>query len=164
MLKVRMRKRTDNISHEDQAMSTYETDFYRWTQETVELLKQRKFTEVDLAALIEEVEDMGKSERRALESRLSVLLGHLLKWQYQPDGRSYSWQGTIDGQREAIKKLLRDNPSLRPKVSDFIVSGYRAAVAQAVEDTNMSPNTFPATFADTSWTWEQVLDNEFYPG
>jgi hypothetical protein len=94
-------------------MSTYESDFYAWTQKTAELLKQCQFTELDLDALVEEIEDMGKSERRALESRLSVLLGHLLKWQYQPDGRSYSWQGTIDVQREAI----------------------------AVENTNISPGT-----------------------
>jgi hypothetical protein len=145
-------------------MSTYETDFYRWTQETAEKLRQGRLEEVNMEDLIEELEDMGRSERRALESRLSVLLGHLLKWQYQPDSRSYSWQGTIDGQREAIKKLLRDNPSLYPKVPTLIISGYRAAVAQAVKDTNMSPNTFPLTFEQTGWRWEQVLDDEFYPG
>lgn len=145
-------------------MSTYETDFYRWTQETAELLKQHKFTEVDLAALIEEVEDMGKSERRTLESRLSVLLGHLLKWQYQPDGRSYSWQGTINVQRKRLSRLLKESPSLRPYLPEFGKEAYLEGVQLAVKETNKAEDTFPATFADTGWTWEQVLDNEFYPG
>jgi hypothetical protein len=144
-------------------MSTYENDFYRWTQETTELLKQRRFAELDLDALIEEVEDMGKSQQRELESRLVVLLGYLLKWRYQPDGRSYSWQGTVHLQRAEIKQLLRDSPSLRAQIPDFIISVYKTAVSKAVEDTNVSPSIFPATFEQTGWTWEQVLDDEFYP-
>jgi hypothetical protein len=144
-------------------MSTYETDFYRWTQETAEKLRQGRLNEVNMEELIEELEDMGKSQRRALKSRLSVLLGHLLKWQYQPDGRSYSWQGTINVQRDDIQDLLNDNPSLRPQVPDLIVRGYRTAVAKAVEDTNMRPSAFPATFEQTGWSWEQILDMDWLP-
>lgn len=51
-------------------MSTYETDFYRWTQETAELLRQRKFTELDLEALVEEVESIGRRERSEIEEKL----------------------------------------------------------------------------------------------
>jgi hypothetical protein len=144
-------------------MSTYETDFYRWTQETAEKLRQGRLNEVNMEELIEELEGMGKSQRRALKGRLSVLLGHLLKWQYQPDGRSYSWQGTINVQRDDIQDLLNDNPSLRPQVPDLIVRGYRTAVAKAVEDTNMRPSAFPATFEQTGWSWEQILDMDWLP-
>ncbi|MGR6034687.1 MAG: DUF29 domain-containing protein [Candidatus Nitrosoglobus sp.] len=144
-------------------MSIYETDFYRWTQETAEKLRQGRIAEVNVQELIEELEDMGKSERRTLESRLSVLLGHLLKWQYQPDGRSYSWQGTIGGQRKKLHRLLRGNLSLRPRVPEFGEEAYLEGIQLAVEETNMSPNTFPATFEQTGWSWEQVLDMEYLP-
>src|SRR5690625_5034020 len=111
-------------------MSTYETDFYRWTQETAELLKQHKFTEVDLAALIEEVEDMGKSEKRALKSRLTVLLLHLLKWQYQPTHRGRSWQQTLRNQRRDILEELADNPSLKPLLPKIGERAYVKAIGE----------------------------------
>jgi hypothetical protein len=109
----------ESVNRRDEMISP-EQDYYAWTQETVEKLRQGRLAEVNMEDLIEELEDMGKSEKRALESRLSVLMGHLLKWQYQSDGRSYSWQGTINGQRVRIKKLLRDNPSLHSQLSEFI--------------------------------------------
>lgn len=76
--------------------------YYSWTQETAEKLRQGRFSEINIEYLIEEIEDMGKSERRELENRLAVLLGHLLKWQYQPDQRSHRWRGTVNIQRKTI--------------------------------------------------------------
>jgi hypothetical protein len=81
-------------------MSTYETDFYRWTQETAEKLRQGRLAEVDLEQIAEEIEEMGRSERHELRNRLAVLLAHLLKWQYQPDWRGNSWLFTIEEQRK----------------------------------------------------------------
>ncbi len=138
-------------------------DYYGWTQETIEKLRQGKLNEVNIDDLIEEIEDMGKRERRELENRLAVLLGHLLKWQYQPDQRSYSWEGTINGQRRDLYRLLKANPSLRAHLPEFGEEAYLRGVQSAVEQTNMPANTFPHTFWQPGWTWEQVLDVEFYP-
>ena len=84
----------------------YETDFYAWTQEQSDLLKKKAWERIDTANLIEEVELLGRQEQRGLRNRLAVLLGHLLKWQYQPHKRSNSTLATIREQREKIEKLL----------------------------------------------------------
>jgi hypothetical protein len=143
-------------------MSTYESDFYRWTQETAELLKQRRFSEIDLAALVEEVEDMGKSQQSALLNRLAVLLAHLLKWQYQPDRRGNSWLFTIEEQRTRIDILLGKNPSLKSKLLDILNDAYRLALIRARKETN-NQIIFPPTFEQTGWTWEDVIANDFWP-
>lgn len=138
-------------------------DYYGWTQETAEKLRQGKFGEINIEHLIEEIKDMGKSERRELENRLAVLLGHLLKWQYQSDQRSHSWRGTINGQRRDLQRLLRDNPSLRPQLPKFGEEAYLRGIQLAVEETDKPESTFPPTFELTGWTWEQVLNAGFHP-
>ncbi|ADE16262.1 protein of unknown function DUF29 [Nitrosococcus halophilus Nc 4] len=138
-------------------------DFYGWTRETAEKLRQGKFNEVNMEDLIEEVEDMGASVWRALDSRLTILLAHLLKWQYQPERQGRSWQLTIKEQRHQIAKLLRKNPSLKPELAATIAEAYPGAVIVAARETDKDENTFPATFEGTGWTWEQVLDMEFLP-
>lgn len=144
-------------------MSTYETDFYGWTQETAALLKQGRFSEVDMAALIEEVEDMGKSEHRELRNRIAVLLTHLLKWQYQPEQRGNSWQATIEEQRLRVTLLVKENPSLKPRFVESTLEAYPIAVLRAVQETNLAKKTFPMSFELTGWSMEQVLDDGFYP-
>ena len=96
----------------------YEQDFYLWIETTAKQLKAGKFAEVDLDNLIEEIESMGRSEKRELKSRLIVLLMHLLKWQYQPEKRSESWRSTITEQRISIEALLEDSPSLQPLIAE----------------------------------------------
>jgi hypothetical protein len=78
------------------------------------LLRQGRFTEIDVEHIAEELEDMGKSERQSLENRLIILVAHLLKWEHLPDHRSGSWEGSINEQRLRINRLLRNNPSLKP--------------------------------------------------
>jgi hypothetical protein len=141
-------------------MNKHADDFYGWTQETAELLKQGRFAEVDINALIEEVEDMGKSEWREFESRLSVLLTHLLKWQYQPTHRSKSWQITIEHQRDRVRRLIRKNPSLKPQIAEVTESAYSDALYEAAKQTNFERSDFPK---DCPWSWEQIMDDEFYP-
>ncbi|BAW79954.1 hypothetical conserved protein [Candidatus Nitrosoglobus terrae] len=138
-------------------MSTYKTDFYGWTQETAKLLRQGRFTEVDMGVIIEEIEDMGKNQLEQLENRLRliVLIAHLLKWQYRPDFRSNSWRGTIVEQRSRIRKLIKKNPSLKPELEATILESYA--------ETNLDLNRFLAAFEHTGWTVEQVLDKAFYP-
>jgi hypothetical protein len=141
-------------------------DYYAWTQETIEKLRQGRLNEVSIDDLIEEIEDMGISQHHALESRLAVLLAHLLKWQYQSTGqgsRSSSWRGTINGQRFDIARLLKRNPSLRPRIPELIHDIYPRSVQRAMEETNLPEETFPLTFEQTGWSWEEVMDDEFYP-
>jgi len=91
----------------------YDSDFYQWTQENAQLLKAGRFLEADIENIVEELESMGRSERRAFISRLAVLIAHLMKWEYQPKIRSKSWQYTIRAQRSQVRDLLKDNPSFK---------------------------------------------------
>ena len=104
----------------------YETDFYAWTVEQSKLLQVGDFKHLDITNLVEEIESLGKQERRELESRLGVLIGHLLKWDYQPERRSKSWRSTIREQRRAALKLISQNPSLKPYLTEAIVDAYES--------------------------------------
>jgi len=138
----------------------YETDFYGWIQNQAGILKAGNFASLDLDNLIEEIEDMGKSRQRALESRLEMLLMHLLKWQFQPKRRGTSWELTIEEQRDRIAKLLRENPSLKSRVQEILGEAYRFAIRLAVQETGLSRSTFPA---QCPWTFEQATDPDFWP-
>ncbi len=142
------------------ATITYDTDFYAWTQEQARLLRTGRFDALDLTHLIEEIEDLGKREKRSLSSHLAVLLGHLLKWQYQPDyPHKKSWRATINTQRRAVAKLLRDNPSLHSQLAEFIADAYPDGVDLAVAETPHDYDIFPE---NCPWTPEQILGN-FWP-
>src|SRR4029453_13613406 len=102
----------------------YDHDFYAWTQEQAALLRKGAVHALDLTNLAEEIESLGKSQHRELGSRLDVLMLHLLKWGYQPLERSGSWPGTIRTQRRELRRLLQQNPSLRPLVPGAVTDGY----------------------------------------
>ena len=104
--------------------AAHDEDFYAWTQEQARLLRSGEFTQLDIENVAEELEGMGRSDKRALESRLEVLLMHLLKWRVQIEHRSGSWSATIRDQRRRIQKLLRDSPSLRPEVAQLVPETY----------------------------------------
>jgi hypothetical protein len=140
--------------------SLYETDFYVWIQTQADLLREEEFEELDLPNLIEELEAMGRSERRELVSRLTVLLTHLLKWQYQPDMRSKSWQNTIRIQRRDIQRVLSDSPSLRATLAEFIALAYPDARMDAVEETGLLSPVFPEA---CPYSAEQILNVAFLP-
>jgi hypothetical protein len=140
---------------------TYDQDLYSWSLEQAKLLRERKFDQIDLEHIIEEIEDMSKSEKRALESFLETLLMHLLKWQYQPFyiGKR-SWKFTIIEQRKRITRHLKENPGLKSKLPEVIDSAYEYAVSGAVRETGLIPETFPET---CPWEYEQFIDPEFWP-
>ena len=92
----------------------YEDDYYAWTIEQAQLLRAGALSAIDAANIAEEIESMGRSDRRELQSRLVVLTMHLLKWRFQPSARSSSWSGTIREQRLQIELIFEDSPSLRP--------------------------------------------------
>ncbi len=141
-------------------MVRYESDFYGWTQQQAALLKAGQLADLDIKNLIEEVETMGRSEKQALESRLTVLLHHLLKWHYQAERRGRSWQLTIKEQRTRFTKLLRDNPSLKSQLNETLIDAYEFAVLKAAKETTLEIATFPA---QCPWPLAQILDPDFYP-
>lgn len=143
--------------------AAYDQDFYGWTQEQAALLRAGQLTELDVEHLIEEIESMGRSERRQLTSRFELLLMHLLKWQYQPDRREIdgkSWLKTMREQRRKIPKLIRDNPSLQPLLEACIQDAYEDARFAASDETGLLISVFPET---CPYTLERILDLEFLP-
>jgi Domain of unknown function DUF29 len=141
-------------------LSLYDEDFYAWAMTTAALLRQRRFAEIDIAHLAEELEDMGKRERRALESHIRNVTLHLLKWCYQPEKRGASWRQSVRNGRIEIQKLLRDSSSLAGQVPQMLNDEYPAARADAIDETGLSEETFSA---QCPFTTEQVLDAEFWP-
>jgi hypothetical protein len=138
----------------------YEQDFYSWLVFNARLLREKRFSEADIENIAEELEGMSRTEKRALDNRLAVLLGHLLKWQFQPDKRSTSWKGTIDEQRKRIRKLLEESPSLKNGLEDRLMRSYDIGISVAVKDTGMKESVFPET---CGYSLRQVLDKNFYP-
>jgi hypothetical protein len=138
-------------------MTHYEEDFYAWTREQAVFLKEGRFTELDVDHLIEELETLGRAEWHALESRVTVILTHLLKWHYQPEKRSRSWELTLLEQRTRVEKLLRDNPSLRYALPNVCVDAYALARIRAARQTHLPLEHFPV---ECPWTLQDVLDEE----
>lgn len=141
-------------------MNVYERDFYAWTQEQANLLREHQFAKLDIDNLIEELESMGRSERRQLTSRLEVLLVHLLKWQYQPERQSRSWELSILEQRRRIAKLLRASPSLHPDLPELLAEAYDDARFSAMRETGLPQSAFPAA---CPYPLERVLEAEWLP-
>lgn len=141
-----------------QTNQLYDKDTAAWAAANADLLRQRRFGELDVPHLIEELEDMGKSERRALESHLSVLLMHLLKWEHQPCMRSNSWKLSIENARQSIEDSIEDSPSLKPKLADnaFIARSYAKARRNAAIETGLELTVFPF---ECPIVVNQVLDN-----
>jgi hypothetical protein len=143
-------------------VASYDTDFFKWTQQQAEALAAGKASELDWANLAEEIESLGRRDWRALESRLDILLMHLLKWIYQPERRQTgrSWASTIREQRLRIGRILRDSPSLRRQVPELLATSYQNARLLGQDETGLSLETFPEA---CPWTAEQVLDETFWP-
>jgi Domain of unknown function DUF29 len=142
-----------------QTTTLYDQDFYAWTQQQVELLRSGKLDALDIENLVEEIESLGKQERQELRNRLGVLLGHLLKWHYQPEMRSKSWTGTVREQRRRIKQHLSDNPSLKPYLSEAIERGYEDGLDLIERETPLEPSHLPQTCPFTeSEIFEQPVE------
>jgi hypothetical protein len=139
----------------------YDDDFFAWTMQQADLLREGALSEIDVANLAEEIEDMGKSLRRELRNRMVVLLAHLLKWQCQPNHRSRCWSGTAREQRRQINDLLAESPSLRPVLAQELAPLYSAARDKAADETGFPETTFPA---ECPFTFAQILAADFLPG
>jgi hypothetical protein len=138
----------------------YEHDFYAWANQQAALLRDGRFSEADMAHIAEEIESMGKTEKRELFTGLTVLLLHLLKWQFQPALRGQSWRATIHLQRRDLEDHLSDNPSLKATLCPAIDRAYGSAAIKGVPETGLSQTTFPTA---CPWSFEQIMDIEFWP-
>ena len=141
-------------------INLYDKDYYLWLEETVQLLQEGKFTDLDIFNLIEEIKDMGRSEKNALESNLIVLLMHLLKWKYQPEKQSGSWRGSIREHRRRILKAFKNSPSFKRYLEVVFDESYQEARKQAADETGRSLNTFPK---NCPFKIEEIIDSEYLP-
>ncbi|KJU84004.1 protein containing DUF29 [Candidatus Magnetobacterium bavaricum] len=152
----------ETLTHKDTltASSLYEIDFYQWAFHNADLLRQGRLTEIDLENIAEELEGMARNNKRELASRLTVLIMHLLKWQYQPKRRSRSWRATINNQRREIKRLLEENPSLKYNIEAVIDKEFIEAKRAFEDETGISAKKLPETCL---YTFEQLMDYDFRP-
>ncbi|MEA5449832.1 DUF29 domain-containing protein [Leptolyngbya sp. CCNP1308] len=128
-----------------QTTTLYDQDFHAWAQRQVELLRSGQLADLDIENLVEEIESLGRQERQELRNRLGVLLGHLLKWHYQPEARTKSWAATIQEQRRRIQRHLKENPSLKPYLADAIAIGYEDGLDLVNRETPLDPKQLPQT-------------------
>jgi hypothetical protein len=151
------------------ASELYRRDYAVWAKTQMDLLRARRFSELDIEHLLEELDDMGRSERNELENRLVILLSHLLKWQFQYDRladrwkefKGDSWRSTIVEQRDRIARRLEKSPGLKSGMADLIAEAYGDAVKLAAKETGIPVAGFPSI---CPYTQKQILDDEFFPG
>ncbi len=144
-------------------MANYDVDFFEWTQAQAAALAAGQASKLDWANLAEEIESLGKRDRRGLRSRLEILVMHLLKWYYQPERRQtgHSWSSTIWEQRGRIEQILADSPSLHRLVPDTIAQDFQRVRQRTSDETGLPLDLFPES---CPWTVEEVLDVMFWPG
>jgi hypothetical protein len=140
--------------------TTYATDFSLWVQQTARLLREHRWQDIDLENLVEEIEDLGKGERRGITSQLTRLLLHLLKWQYQPQRRSDSWLDSITDARLQIELALEDSPSLKVYPLEQLDRSYQKARHSASKQTGLPLSAFPE---ECPYLLENILNEDWLP-
>jgi hypothetical protein len=138
----------------------YDTDFALWADQTAQMLRDGRFSDLDLEHLIEEVEDLSDWERDALYSNLKIVLLHLLKWDFQPQKRTNSWRASIREHRQRIKRQFKKSPSLKPYPAEILSECYAEARELAADETGLPLTTFPSV---CHYVLANVLDPEFLP-
>ena len=152
-----MAKAREALSERD----LYQDDYYSWALQQAALLRARRFAELDLENLAEEIDGLARAEARELRSRYATLLSHLLKWEFQPERRSHSWAATITRERDAIPDHLDENPGLKPRQAELFGKAYRGARADAAAETDLPLSRFPAA---CPYRLEQAMSETFWPG
>jgi len=146
----------------------YQKNYTEWAEKTADLLKNGQFSELDIEHLLEELASMGASEQNELESRLTILIAHLLKWQFQyqqlserwQEFKGDSWRTTIIEQRTRIAKRLRKSPGLKTKLPEILLEAYEDALELAIKETKLPTTTFPS---ECPYSVEQLFNDDFYP-
>lgn len=139
---------------------SYDDDLALWIDAQVQLLLDRRFSELDVGNLVAELDEMKKGEIRALKNRLRVLIMHLLKCRYQPGHPQNKWRATLIEQRERLAMLLEDSPSLGASLPEHAQLAYPIAVKLASAETGLPVSTFPT---ENPFSVEQILDQDFTP-
>jgi Domain of unknown function DUF29 len=138
----------------------YDSDYFLWSEHQAALLRQGKLALLDIENLAEEIESLGKSDRRALMSQVNRLLVHLLKWQFQAERRSVSWEKSIDLAREAMSRIIEDSPSLKDTIEGRLDKEYKLARRMASRETKLPEANFPGL---CPYSLKQILDDDFLP-
>ncbi len=144
----------------DPPLVSIDEDFALWCAQQGELLRKGRRATVDRENLAQEIESLGRSERKEIRKRLRVLLAHLLKWGFQPAKRKGGWKATILLQRRELLRTLDENPSLRAHPRDVLLETYEIARIKAADETDLPEEAFPTR---CPFTVEQVLDPDFLP-
>jgi hypothetical protein len=154
--------KTTELDRKSKQNHLYETDFNCWLLETANLLRQGRLNQLDIDNLLEEIEAMGRSEKRSLESYLFRLFEHFLKLAYWESEREYNashWRLEIANFRREIKKLLKDSPSLKPYLEEIFDECYLEAKKAIAKALKKKSSDFPDSIA----TLEQALDDDWFP-
>jgi len=138
----------------------YEKDFYAWTVEQSRMLRSGEISSIDAENIAEELESMGRSDRRELKNRLVILVMHLLKWRHQSAARSRSWSATIDEQRLQIEGILAESLSIQPMMAAMLSAAYEIARGRAIAETGLADEAFPE---ECPFTMDEVLSRAFLP-
>ncbi len=141
----------------------YEQDYNLWIETTINQIKQYNFESVDWDNVLEELESLGKSDKRELRNRLTVLIEHLLKlayWEAEREANARGWKNTIKEQRRQIKILLNDSPSLKPYLLEKFSECYADAIEDAADNTGLSIDTFPS---ESLFSLEEALNPHYLP-
>jgi hypothetical protein len=143
-------------------MQRYEADVIAWAHEQAAFVRAGRFDMLDLEHIADEIEDVGKSEQRELESRMAVLLAHLIKWQFQPDRRGNSWRHTISEQRKKVVQRIIRTPSLKADLNnvDWWAGVWADSLDIATRETGFLYERFPE---ECPWQYSQITDIDFLP-
>ncbi|MBE9238821.1 DUF29 domain-containing protein [Anabaena aphanizomenioides LEGE 00250] len=153
----------EKVKIENESKNLYEHDFYLWLQTTANLLENNKFDELDIKNLIEEINSMGRSEKKELKSRLITLIEHILKleyWQLEKENNARGWRNTVAEQRLQIELTLEDSPSLRNMLDDIFEECYQKARQYILKRYQLSPNLFPE---NPPFSVTDVLNADYLP-
>jgi hypothetical protein len=144
------------------AVTPYDKDVILWSQEQARLLRAGRFAELDVEHLADEIEDVGKSEKRELARRMAVLLAHLLKWTHQPQMRTNSWRSTVRDQRRRVALAIKETPSLKAVMRDPVwrEDTWLDGRAQAQKETGLAAEDLLEV---CPWTMDQAAEESFWP-
>jgi hypothetical protein len=138
----------------------YETDVYTWSIQQADALRRRSASEVDWDNVAEEIESVGKAQARELARRYAVLLGRLLRWRFEPQGRSRAWEAAVTTERRMIVQHLEEAPSLKGRRDALFGQSYGIARLDASGKADLPLTTFPET---NPFTLAQAMDEAFWP-
>ena len=150
--------RADSVT--DERQSLYDRDFYLWVEQQAALLREGRLDELDVTNLLEEIESLGRKDKKAIQSNLVMVLTHLLKYQFQPDQRSSGWRGSIVEHRRRLRYDFKESPRLRAHASEVVTEAYEDAREQASAESGLPPRAFPKS---SPYTLEQTLDPDYLP-